>query len=89
MHLDNLVHMANRIGAFFAAMPDRDEALDGIAQHLRRFWEGRMRHQLLEHVDAGGDGLDPIVMDAIRTHRALLDLGLPLRDPVPMGGDAG
>jgi hypothetical protein len=43
MHIDNLVKMANQIGTFFEAMPDRDEALGDIASHLKRFWEPRMR----------------------------------------------
>ena len=73
MDMQNLIKMANRIGAFFDAMPDREEALEGIAGHLQRFWEPRMRSQLLEHVDAeNGKGLDPIVVSAIRAHRELL-----------------
>ena len=32
-----LVRLANRIGEFFAAFPEREEALDGIAQHLAKF----------------------------------------------------
>ncbi|XQU69915.1 hypothetical protein OJJOAM_002646 [Cupriavidus sp. H18C1] len=48
MNLDNLVKMANQIGTFFAAMPDRDEALADIATHLRRFWAPPMRRALLE-----------------------------------------
>ena len=73
MHIDNLVHMANRIGEFFQAMPDREEARREIAQHLRKFWEPRMRRALLEHVDgAGADGLMDIVRDAVREHREAL-----------------
>jgi formate dehydrogenase subunit delta len=68
METDNLVRMANRIGEFFDAMPDREEALDGIATHLRKFWEPRMRRQLAEHLRAGGAGLDPIVLEALRAH---------------------
>ena len=52
MDVDNLVRMANRIGEFFAAMPDREEAKDGIAQHLRRFWEPRMRRILYAPLDS-------------------------------------
>lgn len=89
MHVDNLVRMVNRIGAFFSAMPDRQEALDGIAEHIRRFWEPRMRRELMAHVDAGGDGIDPIVAEAIHKHRTLLEFGLALKDPLPLGGDAG
>jgi formate dehydrogenase subunit delta len=73
MHIDNLVHMANRIGEFFQAMPNREEARREIAQHLRKFWEPRMRRALLEHLDdAGGDGLLEIVRDAVREHRDAL-----------------
>lgn len=73
MDMQNLINMANRIGAFFDAMPDREEALQGIAGHLQRFWEPRMRSQLLAHLDAeNGKGLDPIVVSAIRAHRGLL-----------------
>jgi formate dehydrogenase subunit delta len=73
MNTDNLVRMVNRIGAFFEAMPDRDEALEGIAQHVRRYWEPRMRQQLLAHLDATeGAGLDPVVLTALRQHRAVV-----------------
>ena len=74
MDLDNLVTMANRIGAFFAAMPEREAALAGIAEHLRKFWEPRMRRQLLAAVDAGEVGaLSDIVRDAVLAHRASLE----------------
>ena len=70
MDMKNLIHMANQIGGFFEAMPDREEALLGISGHLQHFWEPRMRKQLLEYVDAAdGKELKPIVVSAIRTHR--------------------
>ena len=72
MDNDNLIRMVNRIGSFFAAMPNRDEAMNDIAQHVRRFWEPRMRKQLFEHLDQHqGAGVDAIVIDALKTHRAL------------------
>lgn len=74
MDIENLNQMANRIGAFFAAMPDRAEALDGIALHIQRYWEPRMRRDLLAHLDsAQGAGLDDIVLEALRNHRAGLE----------------
>lgn len=73
MNQDNLVRMANQIGTFFESMPDRQEALDGIATHLRKFWAPTMRRDLLAQVDGGsGHGLTPIVLTAIREHRATL-----------------
>ncbi len=74
MDIHNLTHMANRIGQFFEAMPDPQEASKEIANHLRKFWEPRMRRELLAHIDAtGGEGLLPIVKSAVVAHRALLE----------------
>jgi formate dehydrogenase subunit delta len=73
MDIDNLVKMANRIGDFFEAMPDADEARAGIANHLKRFWEPRMRREILAHLDrAAGAGLHPLVREAITANRELL-----------------
>jgi formate dehydrogenase subunit delta len=70
MDMKNLVQMANKIGEFFEAMPDREEALLGIASHLKNFWEPRMRKQLLEYLDAeNGKDLKPVVVTALRDHR--------------------
>ena len=73
MDLDNLIVMANKIGQFFVAMPDRDEALAGIADHVKKFWEPRMRAQILAVVGTEeGAGLSEIVSAALATHRAML-----------------
>jgi len=67
MDIDNLVHMANRIAEFFEAMPDQAEARDGVAQHLQRYWEPRMRRELVAHVQTNqGAGLRPLVLSAVR-----------------------
>jgi len=74
MDAENLVKMANQIGDFFAAFPDRAEALDGIAGHIRKFWAPPMRRQLLAHVDASGAaaGVSPIVNEALQAYREQL-----------------
>jgi formate dehydrogenase subunit delta len=73
MDMKNLIHMANQIGSFFEAMPDREEALLGITGHLHNFWEPRMRSQLLDYMDTeNGKDLRPIVVSAIRAHRGKL-----------------
>ena len=73
MDAKKLVKMANEIGAFFQAEPDRQSALDGVAGHLKRFWDPRMRRELLRWVDEqAGAGLSPIVLDAIRANREKL-----------------
>jgi len=72
MDTANLVKMANRIGDFFAALPDAAEARAGIAGHLQRFWEPRMRRQIVAHVERGGEGLSGIVREAIEANRQTL-----------------
>ena len=73
MEEDKLIHMANQIGQFFAAMPDHDEAVDGVATHIRKFWEPRMRRRIFEAVDAQrAQGLTPIVAEALSKHRDTL-----------------
>ncbi len=65
MDQQHLVRMANNIGDFFEAMPDRQEALDGIAGHIKRYWEPRMRKEMMAYINAGGEGLSEIVREAI------------------------
>lgn len=58
-----VVERANRIARFFAAYPE-EEAVAGIADHLRKFWDPRMRAQLFAHLAAGGEGLHPLARAA-------------------------
>ena len=54
-------------------MPDRKQAVEDIATHIKRFWAPRMRHAILESIDQKtAEGLSPIVRDAIESHRQLL-----------------
>ncbi len=62
---DNLIDMANRIGDFFDSMPDREEALTGIADHIRRFREPRMRRALLATLDTVRAPDTQVVMSGI------------------------
>ncbi len=62
----NLVKMANNIGSFFQSEPDREVAIAGIEQHLRNFWEPRMRNQIVDYVQQGGGELTDIVAEAVR-----------------------
>jgi formate dehydrogenase subunit delta len=74
MDSDNLIRMANRIGDFFQAIPDREEAIAGIADHLRKFWEPRMRRQLYAAIDGGhATELHEIIREAVDRHRAALE----------------
>jgi len=65
MNIEHLVQMANDIGHFFASEPQRADAVAGIAAHIQRFWDPRMRRQIRAHLQAGGAGLDELVREAL------------------------
>ena len=66
MSPDKLVYMANQIGKFFAHQGE-GKAVAGIADHLAKFWDPRMRAAIQAHVTHGGAGLDPLVRQAVET----------------------
>lgn len=64
MHVDDkLIYMANQIATFFESQPREDGPL-GVAIHINKFWEPRMRTKLFAVLDAGGQGLKPLVREA-------------------------
>ena len=63
---DKLVYMANQIGKFFQSQ-GANAAVSGTAEHIKKFWDPRMRKQIFVHIDAGGSGLDPDVRKALDT----------------------
>ena len=81
--LDTLVYMANQIATFFETQPGDGQAA-GAADHLRAFWDPRMRKAILQHLhDHGGKGLSPLALEAVKlldapavdTHVALAAAG--------------
>jgi formate dehydrogenase subunit delta len=66
METSALIRMANQIAAFFEAYPE-PEAVTATADHLRQFWDRRMRRQLVAHLASGGEGLGPIALAAARS----------------------
>lgn len=63
--LEKLIRMANQIATFFESQPEAVRA-EGVATHINKFWEPRMRRHLFEHIDRGGEGLKPLVIEASR-----------------------
>jgi formate dehydrogenase subunit delta len=63
---DRLVYMANQIGKFFDSQ-GHDKTVAGVSEHIRKFWDPRMRKQIFAHLDAGGAGLDADVRAALET----------------------
>lgn len=64
-HDTKIVRMANQIATFFLSQPE-EVRVAGVANHINKFWEPRMRRQFFAIVDDGGADLLPLVLDASR-----------------------
>jgi formate dehydrogenase subunit delta len=60
MQTEDMVRMANQISDFFKSYTEQ-EAIDGISDHITKFWEPRMRKDFFAHMDAGGQGMTELV----------------------------
>jgi formate dehydrogenase subunit delta len=66
MNPQRLVAMANDIAAFFDAEADKEAAAEQVANHLRKFWEPRMRQAILRVAQEGGVGLSTLALSGVR-----------------------
>lgn len=66
MNPQNLSEMANNIADFFAAEPDHDEAVRGVANHIDKFWEPRMQKQLRACIARGDEPVHALVIEAMQ-----------------------
>ncbi len=66
MDAGKLVYMANQIARNFAVLGE-EQAVAATLDHIEKFWDARMKAQLLEH---GGEGLSPIATRALENLRA-------------------
>jgi formate dehydrogenase subunit delta len=68
MNAERLVYMANQIGKFFAAQGE-ENAVAGTLDHLKKFWDPRMRDEIVAHLQAGGAGLATPAREAVERLR--------------------
>ncbi len=61
MQTRDMVRMANQISDFFKSYTEV-EAINGIAEHINKFWEPGMRKAFLLHVEEGGHGFSTLVL---------------------------
>ncbi len=66
MRTEVMARMANQVADFFRAYPPA-EAQAGIRDHLTAFWTPRMRSAFQDYAAGGGAGLDPLVLEAMRS----------------------
>ncbi|MGH8297992.1 MAG: formate dehydrogenase subunit delta [Steroidobacteraceae bacterium] len=66
MNIDLLIKMTNEISAYFAAEPDSEQAAKSVAGHLRRYWEPRMRRQMVSYYkERRGAGLSDLALRGV------------------------
>jgi formate dehydrogenase subunit delta len=66
MNTDLMIKMLNEISAFFAGEDDREQAARDIQNHVHKYWEPRMRTQLLEYFEQRkGAGLSELALKAV------------------------
>ena len=66
MNIDLLIKMANEIGEFFTGASPPEQAAKDVANHLRRYWEPRMRKQMLDYYEQRqGAGLSDVAKQAV------------------------
>ncbi|HKJ74707.1 MAG TPA: formate dehydrogenase subunit delta [Alphaproteobacteria bacterium] len=66
MKNEDMIRMANQIASYFIAYGDA-EGVDGTADHIKMFWEPRMRNQLFRYLDeTGGKDLSPMALEAAK-----------------------
>jgi formate dehydrogenase subunit delta len=64
MNAARLVYMANQIARFFET-EDPKTAVAMVADHLRKYWDPRMRTEIVAYLDGGGSGLDEPAKQAV------------------------
>jgi formate dehydrogenase subunit delta len=79
MNVHHLVKMINEISAFWEGEAGAANAPKSIATHLQRYWDPRMRRQIVAHYRAGGGGL----CDAAREAVALVAQQFPAAEAAP------
>lgn len=68
MNIELLVKMVNEISEFFATESPPEQAPQDVAQHLRKFWDPRMRRQIIAYVhDGDGKGLSDLARRSVET----------------------
>jgi formate dehydrogenase subunit delta len=68
MSPEKLAYMANQIGRFFAHQP-HERAVADTEDHLRKFWDPRMRATITTQFDAICGKLEPVAREAVERLR--------------------
>lgn len=66
MNIDLLIKMINDISSYFASEPDSEQAAKNVAAHIKRYWEPRMRRQIVTYYEERrGAGLSDLALRGV------------------------
>ena len=65
MKTERLIKMANDIGDFFNAESNKEIAAEGIAKHILRSWDPRMRRDIITYCQQDGSALSELARKAV------------------------
>ena len=81
MNIDLLIKMANQITSFWEGELGHDAAATEVATHLRKYWEPRMRAQMITYYEERqGSGLNDVAKKAVAL---LAAQAMPTAQPKP------
>jgi formate dehydrogenase subunit delta len=63
METRDMLRMANQIADYFRSYP-HEVAVKESATHLNNYWDPRMRKHFFDYLAKGGEGLDPLIIEA-------------------------
>jgi formate dehydrogenase subunit delta len=67
MNIDHMIKMANEISSFWQGEVGGDAAPNEVATHLKRYWEPRMRAQMITYYEERhGAGLSDVALKAVQ-----------------------
>jgi formate dehydrogenase subunit delta len=67
MNIDLLIKMANQISEFFQGVTDPAQAAADVATHLTRYWDPRMRKQIVAYYEERhGAGLTDTALGGVQ-----------------------
>ena len=89
MNIDHLIKMANEISSFWEGELGEDKAANDVATHLRRYWEPRMRTQMIQYLEERqGAGLSDVARQAVALLASQAKAGTPAA-PAAVSAAAG
>lgn len=65
VRVDKLVRMAQQIADNNSFTPDVDVVAARVADHIQRFWDPRMKQQIIDYANSGEAQLTPVVARAV------------------------